>query len=67
MGGVVGLFEPGGDFVHRFATARYQLFAARVVVGPEGELALAQEVLVVEAEFFEACSCNVCEFELGLF
>jgi hypothetical protein len=67
VGQVVELLYPGGDFVGSFAAAGYELFAARVVVLPESQASLAQEVLVVEAEFFEAGARDVCQFELGLF
>lgn len=57
---------PVGDLVDISAAAVHQALAAGVVVGPEREFALAEEVLVVEAEFFEAGACDIGELEFRL-
>ncbi len=48
------LTHPFCHGVSRGAPTRHQRFAARVALGPERQPAVPQEVLIVEAQFFEA-------------
>jgi len=65
-GGVL-VHDPAGDFVGGAAAAGDEIAAARVVAFPERQGALAEEVLVVEAELLEAGTGDVGESELGPF
>src|SRR5690625_1060285 len=59
--------DPGNDLVGHGEAPLNEVVAARVVVGPEVQAALSQEVFVVEAEFFEAGARHVGQLELHLF
>ena len=54
--------HPLGDLVGGGASPGDERFPAGVVAGPKRKGALAEEVFVVEAEFFEAGSGDVGEF-----
>ena len=59
--------DPGGYFVCCLAASCDEGFAAGVVGGPEREAAVAEEVFVVEAEFFQAGAGDLGEFEFCFF
>src|SRR5690625_6373658 len=59
--------DPGNYLVGHGEAPLNEVVAARVVVGPEVQAALAQEVFVVEATFFEAGARHVGQLELHLF
>ena len=60
-------FDPRGDFVGGGAAARDEFFPAGIFFGPFLESALAEEILVIEAEFFQTSAGDVGQFEFALF
>ena len=57
---------PCGNLVGGGAPARHQFLTARVVRLPQRPAALAQEVLVVQAQFLQAGSCDVGQLQFRL-
>lgn len=58
--------SPRGGVVGCLGASVDQFLAPRVVFWPLRQPSLAEEVFVVEAEFFETCSGDVGQLEFGL-
>ena len=59
--------HPGRHFIGRGAAAVNQVLPAGIVTIPDRQAALAQEILVVEPQLFQAAPRHIGEFEFGLF
>lgn len=65
---------PSSDFLHpnrhlirRRTSPRDQFRPAGIALVPERQAPLAQEILVVQAQFFKTRPRNICKLEFGLF